>query len=120
MNDKPLALVTGASSGIGLGLAKVLAAEGYDIALAVDRPLGEAEDAAPAAGTAVALSLQVDLSEAEGVDTLYERVHALGRPVAVLCANAGHAPQGRAHRIGVAQVAFDGLNALEKLRIEGC
>ena len=90
--DKPLALalVTGVSSGIGLELAKVLAAEGYDLALAADRPLADAESAVKAAGAAVALSLEVDLSKADGVDTLYERMHALGRPVDILCANAGH------------------------------
>ena len=88
--DKPLALVTGASSGIGLELGKVLAAEGYDLALAADRPLDEAESAVRAAGAVVTLSLHVDLSKADGVDALFERVQALCRPVEILCANAGH------------------------------
>ena len=88
--NKPLALVTGASSGIGLELTKVLAAEGYDLVLAADRPLAEAESAVSAAGAAVALSLQGDLSKADGVDTLFERTQALGRPVEILCANAGY------------------------------
>ena len=88
--EKPLALVTGASSGIGLELAMVLAAEGYDLAMAADRPLNAAEKAVEAAGAAVALSLQLDLSKAGDVDTLFERTQALGRPIDILCANAGH------------------------------
>ena len=88
--DKPLALMTGASSGIGLELAKVLAAEGYDLALAADRPLDEAESAVRAAGGTVALAFDVDLSKSVGVDALFERTQVLGRPIEILCANAGH------------------------------
>ena len=89
-HGRPLALVTGASSGIGFELAKVLAANGYDLAIAADRPLADAEATIKETGADVALSLVVDLSQASGVDALVDRVEALGRPVDILCANAGH------------------------------
>ncbi len=89
-STRPLALVTGASSGIGSELAKLLASEGYDLAVAADRPLGDTEAAIRGAGARVALSLQADLSQPSEVDCLFERVEALQRPVDVLCANAGH------------------------------
>ena len=88
--QRPLALVTGASSGIGFELARLLATEGHDLAIAADRPLGDAEAAIRAAGAQVALSLQIDLSGASGVDTLFGKIQALGRPVDIFCANAGH------------------------------
>ena len=58
--------------------------------IAADQPLSDAEAAIRAADAQVALSLQIDLSGASGVDTLFEKVQALGRPVDILCANAGH------------------------------
>ncbi len=89
---QPLALVTGASSGIGLELAKVLARNGYDLVLAAEDEAGLAaagRQIAAAEGGARVESVAVDLATSEGVDTLYRRVQALGRPVDVLCANAG-------------------------------
>ncbi len=35
---RPLAVVSGASSGIGFELAKICAKEGYDLAIAADQP----------------------------------------------------------------------------------
>ncbi len=96
--QRPLALVTGASSGIGFELAKILAISGHDLAIAADRPLASAEAAIRASGAEVALSLQIDLSQASGVDTLFKKVQALARPVDTLCANAGH---------GLGQAFFD-------------
>jgi short-subunit dehydrogenase len=84
---RPLALVTGASSGIGLHLALEAAHRGYDLVLAADEPLRAAEDSVRALG-ARAESVQTDLATAEGVDQLYSRVR--GRQVAALLANAGH------------------------------
>jgi short-subunit dehydrogenase len=74
------AIVTGASSGIGLELAKLAAADGYDLLLAADTPFTEQ--------VAGAETLEVDLSTFEGVDQLLAR--AGGRQIDLLCANAGH------------------------------
>ena len=89
-----LAVVTGASSGIGLELAKLFARDGYDLFLAADRPLQAAADAVRQAGGEVVGSLEADLSTRAGVDELASRVAALNRPVAALCANAGHGLAG--------------------------
>jgi short-subunit dehydrogenase len=90
MSDtRPLAVVTGASSGIGLELARQFASHGYDLILAADRELGEAESAVESDGGRVVASLQVDLSTAEGVGELYSTITGAGRPVEALAANAG-------------------------------
>ncbi|MCK1514140.1 SDR family NAD(P)-dependent oxidoreductase [Bradyrhizobium sp. 190] len=84
-----LAIVTGASTGIGFELARLCAREGYDLLIAADEP--EIHDAAQKlrnekdAGAIEAL--HVDLATTEGVDQLYAA--AKGRPVNVLMANAG-------------------------------
>jgi short-subunit dehydrogenase len=87
VEPRPLAIVTGASSGIGFELAKCCARNGFDLVVAADesainqaaatfRDLGAAVDA-----------VEADLATMEGVDKLYA---ALGdRPVEALLANAG-------------------------------
>src|SRR5262245_13000174 len=86
--SKPLAIVTGASSGIGFELAFICAREGYDLVIAADMPeIDSAAEAFRALG-ADTTALQVDLSERAGVDTLQAAVE--GRPVELLLANAGH------------------------------
>jgi uncharacterized protein len=86
-NLRPLAVVTGASSGIGLGVAVECAKHGFDLILAADRPLQEAARQVGAAG-ATAATVVADLATPEGVEQLYAEIG--GRPVAVLVANAGH------------------------------
>lgn len=85
--SKQLAVVTGASSGIGYELAKLCAENGYDLVLAADRPLGDAVQAFRGLGAEVE-AVEVDLATPEGVDRLYEAMG--GRPVDALLANAGH------------------------------
>jgi short-subunit dehydrogenase len=84
---RPLAIVTGASSGIGLELARECAKNGFDLIVAADRPLESALTELRALGAVVA-GVEADLATPAGVDELYARV--AGRPVAVLIANAGH------------------------------
>lgn len=83
-----LAVITGASSGIGLELARIAAAHGHDLVIAA-RHLGAAfagREALEQQGRSV-VTVEADLSTRDGVDRLME---AIGdRPVAILCANAG-------------------------------
>jgi uncharacterized protein len=88
-DTRQLAVVTGASSGIGFELAKQFAANGFDVVLAADRDLGAAGEAVRAEGGAVIQAIEADLSTREGVDKLYQAVKATGRPIAALAANAG-------------------------------
>jgi uncharacterized protein len=88
MAARPLAVVTGASAGIGFELAKLCAEHGFDLIIAADDPqLDTAADALRSIGVSVE-PLLVDLATQQGV----EQLHALigGRPVDYLLANAGH------------------------------
>lgn len=88
MADK-LAIVTGASSGIGYELARELANRGYDLVVASAGPqLARATAAFESAGVQV-IEVSADLATREGVDELWSRVTGLGRPVDVACINAG-------------------------------
>jgi short-subunit dehydrogenase len=85
--NRQFAIVTGASTGIGLELAKCCAREGFDLLIAADEP--EIDTAAVEIrklGTDVA-AIQADLSTTEGIDRLYAAAN--GRPVDALLANAG-------------------------------
>jgi short-subunit dehydrogenase len=86
MADK-LAIVTGASSGIGLELARLAAQDGYDLIVAADTPLVDASGELGGLGVQVT-NVEVDLSAWEGVDRLLDA--AGGRRIDALFANAGH------------------------------
>lgn len=87
MTEKPLAVITGASSGIGLELARIAARGGHDLVICADVPEIHcaAEDLRAHGGTVE--TVEADLSTTEGVDRLVAAV--MGRHVDVLAANAG-------------------------------
>jgi uncharacterized protein len=86
ISTRPFAVVTGASSGIGLELALEAARRGYDLLIAADEPLDEAAASLRALNTNVE-SVQGDLATREGVDALFANVGS--RHVDALLANAG-------------------------------
>ena len=86
---KQLALVTGASSGIGYNLAKVLAERGYDLIItAQSERLDKAEADFRALGAEV-FAVRADARKREEVDRVWQSVQATGRPLDVACINAG-------------------------------
>lgn len=89
MTDPSFAVITGASSGIGLELALLFASDGVDLLLAAeDDALEVAAERCRAAGVQVQ-TFQADLATYDGVQSLYEAVIATGRPVNAAVVNAG-------------------------------
>jgi uncharacterized protein len=87
--SRPLALITGASSGIGLELAKQFAENGFDLLInAEDNRLDAAVTALRPAGTEVH-AVRADLRTPEGVQQVHSAVTAIGRPLAAAALNAG-------------------------------
>lgn len=93
---KPVALVTGASSGIGVELARLLAAGRYDLALvarSADRLASVADEIGRATGARVD-TYPCDLAAAGGAIALWQRLRADGIAVDALVNNAGSGLHG--------------------------
>lgn len=85
---RPIAMVTGASSGIGYELARCCAQNGFDLIVAADEDaIVRAAESFRKLGVEVE-HVKADLATLEGVDRLYAA--AGGRPISALLANAGH------------------------------
>jgi short-subunit dehydrogenase len=86
-SSRPLAIVTGASSGIGYYLAKQCAEHGFDLLIAADEPeINKAAENLRAFGVQVT-PIEADLANTQGVDKLLAAAN--GRDVDYLLANAG-------------------------------
>jgi uncharacterized protein len=96
-SDRPLALVTGASTGIGRSLAQEFADHGFDLVVVADDAEIEVAAAALRQAGAQVTSLQVDLSSGEGIAEVRRTLSDLGRPVAAAALNAATAASGRFH-----------------------
>ncbi len=85
---RPLAVVTGASSGIGYHLARCAVEHGYDLVVAADTSLDAAVADFKSLGAERVDAVQVELASKQGVDELMAAL--AGREVDALMANAGH------------------------------
>jgi short-subunit dehydrogenase len=92
VSDRKFAVITGASSGIGLELAKQCAANGFDVLVCAEDPAihGVAAGIDPRA-----IPVQADLATQDGVEQLAAAVRGTGRSVDALLLNAGVGVGGR-------------------------
>ena len=88
MNARPFAIVTGASSGIGLELAREAASRGYDLLIAADEPLDDGCRRTARAGRATSTPCRPTSPRATASNNCMQR--ASGRDIDALLANAGH------------------------------
>jgi uncharacterized protein len=89
LNERPLAVVTGASSGIGHELAKELAAQGFDLLVVAENEVITTVPAQLERAGSQVTAIQTDLTVPKEVDGLAAKIRALNRPVSILAINAG-------------------------------
>ena len=88
-NERQFAVVTGASSGIGLELAKIFAENNFDLLVtAEDEGITSAARAFEQLGASVR-SVRADLATHDGVHALVREIEATGRPIDAIAINAG-------------------------------
>jgi short-subunit dehydrogenase len=103
--EAPVAVVTGASSGIGAAFARVLASRGHDLVLVArnEARLRELGDTLAVEHSAKSEVLSADLETDAGVERVVARLRDGARPVALLVNNAGFGTTGRFHELPVEQ-----------------
>ena len=84
-----LAVVTGASDGIGYNLAKVFAENGYDLAIVSEDSAIESAAADLRALGVTVTPVQADLATFEGCRQFWQQVESTGRPLDAIAINAG-------------------------------
>jgi short-subunit dehydrogenase len=89
-----LGVVTGASTGIGLELAREMGKNGFDLVICAEESRIETAARDLAATGANVTPVQVDLTTYEGVEELYARIQAMGRPIDAIAINAGIGVEG--------------------------
>ncbi len=94
MTQKQFAVITGASSGIGLELARNFVKDGFDVLIAAE-DMGIFAAADKLKANATVIPIQVDLAAEGGVDKLWEFILKEGRPVDAIAINAGVGVGGR-------------------------
>jgi short-subunit dehydrogenase len=89
VNGRPTALVTGASSGFGRELARVLASEGHDLVVVARRADALHELASGLGGDVAVRVLPLDLARDGAAAELADALSAHGQAIDVLVNNAG-------------------------------
>lgn len=105
------ALVTGGTRGIGLGVARALAREGWNLALCGVRPAADVAatlDELRAAGIDVSYE-SADLAVRADRERLVRAVHARHGAINALVNNAGRAPRERADLLDASESSFEEL-----------
>ncbi|HEV2335586.1 MAG TPA: SDR family oxidoreductase [Stellaceae bacterium] len=125
-SSRPLALVTGASGGIGAALARELARHGHDLVLAArNRAPMEALAAELREAGATATVIAADLSKPAAAAALADDIAGRGLGIEVLINNAGLGAAGRfdrnaTQRLGeILQVNIVALTELTRLLLPG-
>jgi len=98
-NARPVALVTGASMGLGAEFARLLAAEGYDLVLTArdgERMATLKKEVENLHGV-TAHVLVADLTDPRAPEAIHERLRRTGIEVDVLVNNAGFGMYGKFH-----------------------
>ncbi|MEV4511173.1 SDR family NAD(P)-dependent oxidoreductase [Dactylosporangium sp. NPDC049525] len=93
--ERPLAVVTGASSGIGYELARQFAEHGFDLLIAAENTgIEQAGAQLRRDGGRQVQTCRVDLATYDGVERLYQDIERTGRPVEAIAINAGRGAGG--------------------------
>jgi NAD(P)-dependent dehydrogenase (short-subunit alcohol dehydrogenase family) len=114
MQDKPVALVTGANKGIGLQIAKDLTVHGFTVLIG-SRNLENGETAAKSIG-AEAHALQLDVTDQASIAAAAERIRNEFCRLDVLVNNAGISHPGEQFPEGGAQSGLLSVASLDDVR----